>query len=124
MHRGALGFNVFRPHGRHTARRHPGAGPLRAALGVPTAMWVDAPVPGLGLGLVPHPGAEPGDRDPHHGDDRAEDRPRGGVAHRATADDAEALQGEEHSERRDDHTETQDDYAHGTTLVAPDAMPN
>lgn len=68
--------------------------------------------------LLSHPRAEAGDGNADQRGDGADDRPRGGVGHRTASDDAEALQRPQHAETGDDDTETQDDYAHGSTVDA------
>ena len=56
------------------------------------------------------------DGDPDQRDDRADDGPGGGVAHRATADDAEALQSPQQAEQRYDHTNHDKGNAHAFTV--------
>src|SRR5882757_8170929 len=52
------------------------------------------------------------DGDADQRNDRTDDGPGGGVAHRATADDAEALQSPQQTEQRYDHTNHYESNAH------------
>jgi len=56
------------------------------------------------------------ERDADHRDDRADDGPGGGVAHRAAADDAETLQSPKQTEQRDYYSENADGDTHASTV--------
>ena len=66
------------------------------------------------LGLAACCADRDGDADQRN--DRTNDGPGGGVAHRATADDAEALQSPQQSEQGHDHTNHDEGNAHESTV--------
>ena len=63
-----------------------------------------------------------GERDADHRNDRTDDGPGGGVAHRATADDTKSLQGPQRAEQENDDSDNGSGYAHPFTVGAALAM--
>jgi hypothetical protein len=62
------------------------------------------------------------DHDADHRDNRTDDGPGRRIAHRAPADDAEALQSPQQAEQENDHSDNRDGNAHPFTVGATLAM--